>query len=57
MSQNTEHADDLVNVARAAALLGISQADVKDLVQRNEVTSLTLIHGDSLRAYMAGVSR
>ena len=46
--------DQYVSVARAATLLGISQADVSDLLQHNEIESRTLILGSSLAAYMAG---
>jgi predicted transcriptional regulator len=49
VSQITEQ---FVSVARAATLLGISQAAVGDLLQANEIESMTLIRADSLRSYM-----
>lgn len=42
-----------MTVNQTAALLGVTAADVVSLLERNEIESLTLIHRDSVRAYLA----
>jgi hypothetical protein len=52
VSHLTPATDDYVSVARAAALLGRPPAHIHDLLSRNEIESVVLIHADSLRTYL-----
>lgn len=54
MSDITTLDDQYVSVAQAAAVLGVTQAEVSDLLRRNEIESRTLILRRSLNSFLMG---